>query len=135
MFIDEYKKVAKEAGKEPYVIMGRDGWLAKNKETAEKEAKYIFSTFIYYWKGGGVLDLPSNIKKEEDITLDIMAQDRWLFGSADDGIATVERLEKEYDVDEVLICLRQTDGNPPHREVLKQIKFWGEKVIPYFKEK
>jgi hypothetical protein len=33
-----------------------------------------------------------------------------------------------------VMVFQQGDGNPPQKMVLDQIKLWGEKIIPYFKE-
>ncbi|MET7517729.1 LLM class flavin-dependent oxidoreductase [Streptomyces sp. NPDC005373] len=53
------------------------------------------------------------------------------YGTADDAIAYVERLQ-EAGADEVM-CLIQM-GTVPQEACLETIRQWGEKVIPYFRE-
>lgn len=143
-FIELYEEEARRAGKEPHVVVCRDGWVSRDRDAAASEAgRYILSTFIYYWSGGGILDLPQafyrpdgspDLSKKGEITIDIMAEDRWVFGSVDDAISFIEMVEKQYRAEELLMVFQQTDGNPPQRDVLNQIRLWGERIIPYFKD-
>jgi len=144
MIIKAYEEEIKKQGKDPYIILCRDGWVSKDKESAAKEAgKYMLSTFVYYWSGGGILDLPSkfykadgtpDLSKRDEITVEVMAEDRWIFGSVDDAISFIEYCKKKYSIKEIVMVFQQGDGNPPQKMVLDQIKLWGEKIIPYFKE-
>jgi len=143
-FVKAYSEETRKRGRTPYISVCRDGWISKDKDTAASEAgKYILPTFVYYWSGGGILDLSSefykapgvpDLDKKDKISIDSMADDRWIFGSPDDAIEFIESAQKDYDVKEVQMVLQQTDGNPPQNLVLNQIKLWGEKIIPYFKE-
>jgi alkanesulfonate monooxygenase SsuD/methylene tetrahydromethanopterin reductase-like flavin-dependent oxidoreductase (luciferase family) len=145
VIVKTYMEEVKKQGKEPYIILCRDGWVSKDKESAAKEAgKYMLNTFVYYWSGGGILDLPPkfykadgtpDLSKKDEITVEIMAEDRWIFGSVDDAISFIEYCKKKYDVKEIVMVFQQPDGNPPQKMVLDQIKLWGEKIIPYFKER
>ena len=131
--VNEYIRAARQAGKEPYIVASLEGWLARDKDTAVKEVgKYLLPPFVYFWEAGGIQDLPPNIKTKDQITWEVMAEDRWVFGSIDDGIAMIERLQKEFQAKELIMVLQQGDGKPPQRMVLEQMKLWGEKVIPYF---
>jgi alkanesulfonate monooxygenase SsuD/methylene tetrahydromethanopterin reductase-like flavin-dependent oxidoreductase (luciferase family) len=136
---DAYVEECKKLDKTPRVRISRECWVAKDRETADKECgrEIFLPTFKFYWKGGGLWDLPSKFypppSHEEELTVDIMAKDRWIYGSYDEGIAMIERIIKEIQPEAIGLIPCTKEG--PSLELIKiQIKRWAEKIIPYVKE-
>jgi alkanesulfonate monooxygenase SsuD/methylene tetrahydromethanopterin reductase-like flavin-dependent oxidoreductase (luciferase family) len=136
---DAYVEECKKLGKTPRVRISRECWVAKNRETADKECgrDIFFPTYKFYWKGGGIFDLPPKFypppSHEEELTVDIMAEDRWIYGSYDEGIAMIERIIKEFKPEAIGLIPCTYEG--PSLELIKdQIRRWVDKILPYVKE-
>jgi alkanesulfonate monooxygenase SsuD/methylene tetrahydromethanopterin reductase-like flavin-dependent oxidoreductase (luciferase family) len=136
---DAYIEECKKLGKTPRVRISRACWVAKDREAAEKECSRdaFFPSFKFFWKGGGIFDLPPKFypppSNEEELTIDIMAEDRWIYGSYDEGIAMIERIIKEFKP-EAIGLIPYTYEGPPLELIKIQIKRWAEKILPYVKE-
>lgn len=87
----------------------------------------------YYWKNGAYNDADpvlSTIKDENDVTLERMAEDRLIIGSAADCVEQVQRWNREVGADYFVLRFRHAHaGGPPHAAVCRAIELFGSEVI------
>ena len=100
---------------------------------AEAERVYgpeVMAAYQYYWRNG----TPefAKIKSEAEFTMDNVARDRLILGDPKECVSEFHRWSKATGTDYFLLRLRHAhSGGPPHQEIMKAIKLFGEQVIPH----
>jgi alkanesulfonate monooxygenase SsuD/methylene tetrahydromethanopterin reductase-like flavin-dependent oxidoreductase (luciferase family) len=128
--VDVYKAAAREAGREPRVVMMRDAWVAPTR--AEADAVYgphVLKAYEYYWKQR--LEEFRSFPADAEFTLDLLAPDRLILGEPETCVREFHRWREATGADEFLLRLRHAhSGGPAHEEILKAIRLFGERVLP-----
>jgi len=129
--VNIYKDAAAKAGKEPYIIMMRDGFVAPTRQQAyEIYGEYILSELKFYFRHG-ILSHHPEFQSETDLTLD-RVRDHLVLGSPQDCIESLEKFREQYDADSIILRLRPPRG-PSHERMLDCMQLFGEEVIPHFR--
>jgi probable F420-dependent oxidoreductase len=126
-----YKAAAREAGRPAEVIQMRDAWVAATR--AEADAVYgphVMTAYRYYWEHR--LAEFANMPAETKFTLENLAPDRLILGEPDTCVRELQRWQKATGASTFLLRLRHAhSGGPPHAEIMKAIRLFGERVLPY----
>jgi len=126
-----YKAAAREAGRPAEVIQMRDAWVAATR--AEADAVYgphVMTAYRYYWEHR--LAEFANMAAETKFTLENLAPDRLILGEPETCVREFQRWQKATGASTFLLRLRHAhSGGPPHAEIMKAIKLFGERVLPY----
>lgn len=130
-----YKQALKEAGKDFETLekpLMRESFVANDAETAQKKAGPIkLEKYRWYWEGGA-----PQLRAEfanSNFTFDELKKDRFVVGDPDDCIEAIEKHVNELKVNHLIFRIQNL--GMPHRDVVESIKLFGEKVIPYFRER
>lgn len=124
-----YRERAKELGKEPFVVLMRDGWVADTFEQAANEFGTHFVEEMRFYYRQGIFTHHPDFQSEQDITSE-RAAPHLIMGSKDDCIEQIRRYEQEFGVDYITIRFRMPSG--PSMEMAKeQIQRFGEEVLPH----
>ncbi len=130
---DLYKESAREAGRPAEVIQMRDAWVATTR--AEADAVYgphVMTAYRYYWEHR--LAEFANMPEGTAFTLENLAPDRLVLGDPETCVREFQRWQKALGASTFLLRLRHAhSGGPPHAEIMKAIKLFGERVLPYCK--
>jgi alkanesulfonate monooxygenase SsuD/methylene tetrahydromethanopterin reductase-like flavin-dependent oxidoreductase (luciferase family) len=131
---DTYREAALARGKRPFVVLGRDGWVADSYPRAIEEFGHIYLDQMrtkVAARGGFVgfpeLDRPDKITAESIYPHVVM-------GSPAQCIERLEYYEQELGVDYLTIRLRLSDG-PSFEATKDQIARFGEEVVSHFHRK
>lgn len=123
--IDVYRRARKEAGKEGDGIIGasRGVMVSKDRETAVAEGRaYMERTFAMY--GGWSMQERSMI----GLQLSSDNLDDWaIFGSADDCVATIQRVERDVGLSHISISCYNLPRDPDAR--VEHVQRLGEEVV------
>jgi probable F420-dependent oxidoreductase len=129
--VEIYKDAAREAGRQPQVILMRDAWVARTR--AEAETVYgpeVMEAYRYYWKNR--LAEFRNIPASTEFTLENLAPDRLVLGDPETCVREFHRWQQATGADYFLLRLRHAhSGGPPHAKILEAIRLFGEKVLPF----
>ena len=127
-----YREHAAAAGRKPYVVLMRDGWVAPTR----KEAEEIFGPlwvqemlFYYRWK---LLSPNDEFQSEADFTIDKLRK-YLVMGSPKDCIEQLQAWTKAAGADYIIMRFRLPLGPSPER-VVDCIKQFGAEVIPHFRK-
>jgi probable F420-dependent oxidoreductase len=126
-----YKDAAREAGRPAEVVQMRDAWVAATR--AEADAVYgphVMTAYRYYWEHrlAEFASMPADTK----FTLENLAPDRLILGDPETCVREFERWQKATGAGTFLLRLRHAhSGGPPHAEIMKAIRLFGERVLPY----
>ena len=128
---DAYKDAAREAGRPAEVIQMRDAWVASTR--AEADAVYgphVMTAYRYYWEHR--LAEFANMPEGTKFTLENLAPDRLILGEPETCVREFQRWQKTTGASTFLLRLRHAhSGGPPHAEIMKAIRLFGERVLPY----
>jgi len=128
---DLYKAAAREAGRPADVIQMRDAWVATTR--AEADAVYgphVMMAYRYYWEHR--LAEFASMPAETKFTLENLAPDRLILGEPETCVREFQRWQKATGASTFLLRLRHAhSGGPPHAEIMKAIKLFGDRVLPY----
>jgi alkanesulfonate monooxygenase SsuD/methylene tetrahydromethanopterin reductase-like flavin-dependent oxidoreductase (luciferase family) len=125
-----YRERARQLGKEPFVVLMRDGWVADDFETAAKTFGDHYVTDMRFYHRLGILEHHPDFKDESALTPENM-RGHAVMGSPQDCIEQLEHYEKEFGVDYVVIRMREPTG-PSFDETREAIQRFGEEVVSYF---
>ena len=129
--VETYTTAAREAGREPHVIMMRDAWVAATR--TEADAVYgpeVMTAYRYYWERR--LSEFRNIPADTPFTLENLAPDRLILGDPETCVREFQRWQKATGAESFLLRLRHAhSGGPPHAKIMEAIKLFGDRVIPY----
>lgn len=125
--VTRYKERAAELGKEPYVVLMRDGWVADSfKAAADAVGPYFQEEMRFYFRNG-IFSHHPDFQSEADITPERHGE-HMIMGSPQQCIEKIERYHEEYGVDYLTIQFRVA-GGPPMQMVREQIQRFGDEVV------
>ena len=125
--VNAYKRHAAELGKEPFIVMMRDGWVA---DTFDEAATQFGTHFVEEWRFYfrlGIFTGHPELQSEDDITPEKCAK-HLVMGTPQQCIEQFERFHEEYGVDYFNIRFRFPTG-PSIEETKEQIQRFGEEVV------
>lgn len=125
--VASYEEAARELGKEPYIVMMRDGWVA---DTFEEAAEEFGTHFVEEWKfyhRAGIFTGHPELEDEANITPEKCAH-YLVMGTPSQCIEQLERFHEEYGVDYFTVRFRFPTG-PSLESALEQIQKFGEEVV------
>jgi len=122
-----YRERAEELGKQPFVVLMRDGWVADSfDEAAEVFGSHYARMTRFYLRHGNLTRNPGFASPEE-ITPESCAP-YIVMGEPQQCIEHLERLAEDFGVDYVVFCCRLSTG-PSLAETREQILRFGEEVV------
>jgi alkanesulfonate monooxygenase SsuD/methylene tetrahydromethanopterin reductase-like flavin-dependent oxidoreductase (luciferase family) len=125
--MNSYKQHAAELGKEPYVVMMRDGWVADTFEEAAAEfGTHFVEEWRFYFRAGIFTGHPE-LKTEEDITSEKVAH-HLVMGTPEQCREQLEMFHEDYGVDYFTMRFRMPTG-PSMEKAHEQIQRFGEEVV------
>ncbi len=128
--VNVYKEAAVKAGRDPYIVLMRDGFVAPTRDEAYATyGEYVLSELRFYYRHG-ILSHHPDFQSESDLTLD-RVKDHLVLGTPQDCIERLEMYREEYEVDSIIMRVRPPLG-PSHEKMLECIQLFGEEVIPRF---
>jgi probable F420-dependent oxidoreductase len=129
--VNIYREAARQAGRQPRVILMRDAWVAPTR--AEAEAVYgpeVMAAYQYYWQNR--LAEFRNMDSAAEFTLANLAPDRLVLGDPETCVREFHRWHEATGADYFLLRLRHAhSGGPAHERIMEAIQLFGEKVLPY----
>jgi alkanesulfonate monooxygenase SsuD/methylene tetrahydromethanopterin reductase-like flavin-dependent oxidoreductase (luciferase family) len=130
---DAYKEAARQAGRQPQVVLMRDAWVARTR--AEADAVYgpeVMTSYKYYWQNR--LAEFRSIPAGTAFTLENLAPDRLILGDPETCVREFHRWREATGADYFLLRLRHAhSGGPPHAKIMEAIRLFGEQVLPHCK--
>ena len=130
--VDAYREAAARAGRKPYVVLLRDGWLASSMAEAERVfAQRWLGECRFYLKYGMIKWTPE-FRSEADFTVE-KVRDRLILGTASDWLEQLERWRSALGIDCFTLRLRLPLGPEPAR-VRECIQRIGEEVLPKLRQ-
>jgi alkanesulfonate monooxygenase SsuD/methylene tetrahydromethanopterin reductase-like flavin-dependent oxidoreductase (luciferase family) len=122
-----YREYAEELGKEPYIVLMRDGWVDDTFEKAAQEfGTHFISEFLFYFDQGIYTHHPE-FKTRADVTVERLAP-HLIMGDAQQCIEQLERYHEEFGVDYFTMRFRMVEG-PSLEKTAEQIQRFGEEVV------
>lgn len=128
--VNAYREAARQAGRQPQVILMRDAWVAKTRQEAETVyGPEVMTAYQYYWQNR--LAEFRNIDASTEFTLANLAPNRLILGEPDTCVREFHRWHEATGADYFLLRLRHAhSGGPPHEKILETIQLFGEQVLP-----
>lgn len=129
--VDVYRDAAREAGREPRVVMMRDAWVARSRTEADVVyGPHVMTAYQYYWQQR--LEEFRHFPPDAEFTLDLLAPDRLILGDPETCVREFHRWHAATGADYFLLRLRHAhSGGPAHDEILKAIRLFGDRVLPH----
>lgn len=107
--VGRYRERCRELGKEPYVVLMRDGWVASSfEEAAEVFGRHYVEEMLFYQRQGVMAHIPG-FEDESAVTAENLRAHA-VMGSPADCIEQLERYESEFEVDYVVMRFRMPTG-------------------------
>lgn len=126
-----YREAASRAGRKPYVVLMRDGWVAPTREEAEAVFGPLWvEEMLFYYKWNLLPPNPA-FQSEADFTIDKLRK-YMVLGSPQDCIEQIEMWTRAIDADYLIMRFRLPMGPKPDA-VLECIQRFGADVIPHFR--
>jgi alkanesulfonate monooxygenase SsuD/methylene tetrahydromethanopterin reductase-like flavin-dependent oxidoreductase (luciferase family) len=128
--VGAYRAKARALGKEPFVVLMRDGWVADNFASAARVFGQPYVEDMSYYARQGILDHHPDFQDEAALTPERMRAHA-VMGSPQDCIEQLEYYEREFHVDYVVMRMREPTG-PSFEATREAIQRFGEEVVSYF---
>jgi alkanesulfonate monooxygenase SsuD/methylene tetrahydromethanopterin reductase-like flavin-dependent oxidoreductase (luciferase family) len=125
--VGAYRERAQELGKQPYIVLMRDGWVADTFEDAAREFGTHFVEEMRFYYRQGIFTHHPDFQSEADITAE-RAAPHTIMGSPQQCIEQLERYHEEFGVDYFTIRFRMPTG-PSLERAHEQIQRFGEEVV------
>lgn len=122
-----YRERALELGKQPFVVLMRDAWVADTTEAALAEAGPRSVTEARFYLRHGAYAHHPGFTTPADATVERLAE-HLVVGDAARCTEQLERFGEEFGVDYVVLRLK-FPGGPDRGRVLEQIARMGEEVV------
>ena len=119
--VNAYRDAAAQAGKEPYVVLMRDAWVAETRQEAEEiYGPEVLDAYKYYWRNG--LAEFKSFTSEQEFTIENIAPDRLILGNPEECAAEFQRWSDTIGADNFHLRLRHAhSGGPPHKRIMEEI--------------
>lgn len=132
--MEAYREECARLGKEPFVVLLRDGWVADTfKEAAEAFGPHYVEEMRFYQRQGILEQVHPFFDDESKITAESM-REHALLGTAAQCIEQIERYQEDFGVDYVVLRTRMPTG-PSFSDSLEQIRRFGAEVVSHFHER
>jgi alkanesulfonate monooxygenase SsuD/methylene tetrahydromethanopterin reductase-like flavin-dependent oxidoreductase (luciferase family) len=128
-----YRDAAAKAGREPFVVLMRDGWVAPSREEAERVFGPLWVEEMLFYYQWDLLPPNREFQSTADFTIDKLRK-YLVLGSPRDCIEQIERWTAAIAADYLIMRFRLPMGPEPE-QVLDCIRQFGADVIPHFKER
>lgn len=129
--VGPYRERAKELGKDPYIVIMRDGWVADTfEEAAATFGVHTANDMQWYWNQGMMPGNHPDFQTVDDLNPEKL-RPHMVIGTRDDCIEQLEMYERDFGVDYVVMGFRRPTG-PSLELVREQITRFGEEVVSYF---
>ena len=126
-----YREAAARAGRKPYVVLMRDGWVAPTREEAEAVFGPLWVEEMLFYYKWDLLPPNEEFRSTADFTIDKLRK-YLVLGSPSDCIEQIERWTDAIDADYLIVRFRLPMGPKPE-QVLDCIRQFGGDVIPHFR--
>lgn len=124
-----YRDAAKEHGKQPFVVLMRNGWVADNYAAAIDEYGTYYIEHLRHAAAAGRMAKYPGLDTPEKITPESI-REHVIMGSPAECIEKIEYYKEQLGVDYVTLRLRLPEG-PSFERVAAQIaRFGAEVVVP-----
>lgn len=125
-----YRQRAAEAGKKPFIVLMRDGWVADSFADAAREFGTHYVDEMRFYSRQGILGHHPDFDSPEKITAE-STRDHVVMGTAQQCIERLERYQEELGVDYITMRFRMPNG-PSLEATRDQILRFGGEVAAYF---
>ena len=122
-----YRRKAEEHGKEPFIVLMRNGWVADSFEAAASQFGTHYVSEMRFYCEQGILAHHPEFDSPEKITAD-SAREHIIVGTPEQCRERLERYAEELGVDYFTIRFRMVTG-PSFEETRDQILRFGEEVV------
>jgi alkanesulfonate monooxygenase SsuD/methylene tetrahydromethanopterin reductase-like flavin-dependent oxidoreductase (luciferase family) len=122
-----YREHARELGKQPFIVLMRDGWVADSFEDAAAQFGTHFVEEMRFYYRQGIFTHHPDFQSEQEITAE-RAAPHTIMGTPQQCIEQLERYHEEFGVDYFTIRFRMPTG-PPMEAAHEQIQRFGEEVV------
>lgn len=122
-----YREHAREMGKEPFIVLMRDGWVADTFEDAARQFGSHFVEEMRFYYRQGIFTHHPDFQSEDQITAE-RAAPHTIMGTAEQCREQLERYHEEFGVDYFTIRFRMPTG-PSMEQAREQIQRFGEEVV------
>lgn len=115
------------------VTVLREAWAAESREAAFRQYETAaLSTHRLYFELGRYDGDPrvGNLSAADELTLEAIAEDRFVIGSVDDVVSQLRRYRDEAGADRVVLRLGHPAG-PDHDAIMNVIELIGREIIPH----
>ena len=129
---DLYREHAAKAGREPYVVLMRDGWVAPTTAEAERVFGPLWVEEMLFYHKWELLPPNAEFVSDADFTVEKLRK-YMVLGSPQDCIEQIETWTDAIGADYLIMRFRLPMG-PPKDQVLACIRQFGSEVIPHFKK-
>ena len=126
-----YRETARRHGREPYVVLMRDGWVAPSREEAERVFGPLWVQEMLFYYKWGLLPPNEEFRSTADFTIDRLRK-YLVLGSPSDCIEQIEHWVGAIDADYLILRFRLPLGPGPG-QVLDCIHQFGAEVVPHFR--
>ncbi len=131
-----YRAYCKEAGRDPFVIVTRNAWVAETEqEVVDEWYQSVIDFHLGYIKAGLEIADPHGIydrlDRGEKVPLAEFAHDRAIAGTPDQCRAQLARWRDDVGAGALLFLLNEDAG---FDKMVKTVRLFGEKVLPGFRE-
>ena len=125
-----YREAAAKSGRQPYVVLMRDGWVAPTREEAERVFGPLWKQEMLFYYKWDLLPPNDEFQSTADFTIDKLRK-YMVLGSPEDCIEQIELWTEAIDADYLIMRFRLPMG-PSKPQVLDCIAHFGADVIPHF---
>lgn len=135
-----YREAARQAGNAAEVVLIRDAWVAESKEEVERvcwppiRAYHLFYKNLGFFESGRFnTDWEPWVRtiKDEEWTFERIAPNRLIAGTPSEVAEEIQRYREVVGCEYLILYFRHPTG-PDHEQVMKNIRLFGEKVLPKF---
>lgn len=127
----QYREAAARIGRKPYVVLMRDVVIAETRAAALARSQPVVDAHRQYFEFGvhSADEYLKDVKRAEDLTVELLAKERVIFGSPQDCLDHLQRIREELAPDYLILRLR-FGGQPSHAQTLRMIELLGQEVLP-----
>jgi len=128
-----YRAECDSAGRPARIGLFREGWIGESRLECERVwGAHALAVHRLYFNVGTYRreyePWVEKVRERKDFTFDLVARDRFLYGSGADILADLRYWSELTGADYVAVRMRQP-GGPPHGAVLEAIERFGAEVI------